>query len=572
MNNTFDIRRSINSDTVIGFTSAKTMKSAGFLDSAKVSAYLMDGQESHRKHLGMINLFKTSHNVGVPFMKGLFEDAAVLEVAEGESITYDLPVNNKETKCYTAEDTSDYTDYPGIDGSFFKIILSFEFTKGDILTYDMQYGDQVMVSEEHEVERVGDNFLHYVQLMTNDKNAVYPKEQLKPGIQYMKVGNALGEFTEGFSSLTLMNNPSGSITNEFLLGSPRGIETFHTAKAARMKSDGLNNYADAMRGRIEKKMEALGGKDKNMFVYGKEFMQGGRRVIDPRTAKVGTTLEYLALMELAQMEAYQLLFGKAATIQTNSGVKRTNEGVWHQIRRGKIITYSRPGGITKSHIAEAANYVYGNSDVPPQERRIKFKAGWFAYQNVVGHLFREEAIAQLGALPAGMLGNDKQTNDTVFQGPLNGLEMKPVVITAVTMPGIGKIEIEHDPSLDYQPFSDRLSGGFYGEGFAHTTHSLVIWDATKEEYSNVSSKVKNASLVEGGNSKANIYYVKPEGSHLQYGYHQGRMASADGSPFDIASTMRTMGREFWATSQSGALVLDTTRYVIIELDRNTLNR
>ena len=34
---------------------------------------------------------------------------------------------------------------------------------------------------------------------------------------------------------------------------------------------------------------------------------------------------------------------------------------------------------------------------------------------------------------------------------------------------------------------------------------------------------------------------------------------------NVASTMKQMGRTFWATSQSSALVLDTTRYVIIEL-------
>ena len=561
-NNTFDIRHSRNSDTVIGFTSVKAMKNANFLDASKVSAYLMDGENSHQKHLGMIDLFQTTHNVGVPFMRDLLKGAAVLEVGEGESITYDLPVNNKEMQCFTAQDTSGYTDYPGIDGNVFKLILNFEFSKGDVLTYDPQYGAQVMVSSDHEVERVGENFLHHVILLTNDKEAYFPKEWLQAGKKWMKIDNRIAEFDEGFSGINMITNPAGSLRNEFILGSPRGVETFMTAKAARMKSPGLNNFTDAMQDKVQKQLEALGGaKEKGMFFYGKANERG----VVKDTMKVGTTLEYLALMELAQMECYSLLFSKAATVQTSKGVKRTNEGVWHQIRRGKRISYARPGGITKDHIQEAAQYVFGNTDIRTLDRTVKFKAGYFAYQNVM-QIFREEAIAQLGALPAGMVGVDKQTQDTVFKGPLNNLELQAVIINTVTIPGIGRVIVEHDPSLDYQPLADRFSAGMFGEGFAHTAYSLVMWDVTDPEYSNV-SKVKNASVIKGGNSKANIYYVKPEEGHLVYGYNHGRMAFQD-NPFDVMATSNHMGSTFWAYSQSGALVLDTTRYVVIELDLN----
>ena len=191
-----------------------------------------------------------------------------------------------------------------------------------------------------------------------------------------------------------------------------------------------------------------------------------------------------------------------------------------------------------------------------------------AYTNVL-QLFREEAIAQLSALPAGMVGVDKQMPE-VFSGSLDKLKMAYVAIEEVPVPGIGIVNIEHDPSLDFQPFSDRLASGFYGEGHAHTTHSLVMWDVTDPEYSNL-SKVKGASLIEGGNKRANIYFVKPEGSHVTYGYNHGRMAFQD-NPADVMASMNYMGSQFWAYSQSGALVLDTTRYVTIELDRNTISR
>ena len=181
-------------------------------------------------------------------------------------------------------------------------------------------------------------------------------------------------------------------------------------------------------------------------------------------------------------------------------------------------------------------------------------------------LFREEALSQLGRLPAGMLGDAAQINDPVFSGKLDELRMEAVQIESVLFPGIGRVIIQHDASLDYQPLSDRFSSGMFGEGEAHTSHSLVIWDASKPEYSNVTSKVKGADLVEDGSKNANIYYVKPEGSHVVYGYEQGRMENGSQNT-NISSSLKYMGKTFWATSQSAALVLDTTRYIIIELKR-----
>lgn len=563
MQNRFDIKQTINGDQVIGFTSAKEMKTRGWLDASKVSAYLMDDEgQAHRKHLGMINLFKTTHKVDIPFMKDLFADSAVLECGEGETITYDLPVSRVEVQCYTAVDTSGELDKPGIDGGIFRLILSQEFTKGDILTYDPMYGDQVIVSEDHEVERSGENFIHYVTLQTNDNREWFPQDKLVAGIQWMKIGHAIAEYGTSYSGINLIKNPSASITNEFILGSPRGVETFVTSKAARMKSPGLNAFTDDMLTDVSNKLEKMGGTARNMFFVAKR----DGATLKGDSMRIGTTLEYLALMELAMMECYSLLFAKSATIMTSNGVKRINEGTWHQIRRGKLIKYARPGGITVDHIHEAASYVYKNSSIPVRERTLRFKAGWFAYQNMM-QIFREEAVNQLNGIPAGMLGTDKQIKDPVFKGNLDELHMQAVVIKQVMIPGIGNVVCEHDPSLDYQPLADRFSAGMYGEGKAHNSYSLVMWDASDAEYSNVNNKVKNADLVEGGNFNSNIYYIKPEGAHVVYGYEQGRMADG-GQTSNVLSSLKYMGKTFWAHSQSGSLVLDTTRYVVIELKRN----
>lgn len=559
-NNLFEIKNSINGDNVIAFTNSKTIKLAGYMDSTKVFADLMsDSDRPHAKHLGLIQLMETTHQLQVPFMKDLFAKSQVLTVEEGQSITYDLPVSREGYKCQTAEDTSTIHDYPGLDDTFFTIILNEEFHSGDLLTYDAMFGEQVFVSSEHEVEPVGENFRHVVKIMTNDKKKSFPKEYLKPGIQYFKVGNVLGEFAERFSGINGYNNPTGSITNEFLLGDPRGVETFYTRKAANMKVPGLNAFSDSMYQNVMQQIEALGGND--MFVVGKRIA-GSSKLSD---ARVGSLLEYFALMELAKMEAYSLMFAKGATIQDANGVRRVNEGVWHSMRRGKLIKYSRPGGITIDHLQEAASYIFKNSNVPIERREIKFKGGFFAAQNVT-QIIRKEALSQLGALPAGMLGNDAQIGQ-VFTGSLDDLTMNAVRISKALIPGLGYVSVEHDPSMDYQPFSERNSSGSYGSGmFAHTSHSLIIEDATSPASSNVDTRVKNASLVPGGAKNANIYYVKPEGPSVTWGYEQGRMANNEGFE-NVASSIKQMGRGFWAYNQSGALVLDVTRYVTIELER-----
>jgi hypothetical protein len=561
MNNQISTFQSINGDSVVHFTSAKEMKLNGWADASRVAAYLMDDEGmSHKKNLGLVNLFATTHKRPLTTMRNLFTKSAVLEVTPFESVTYDLPVSREEHSCYTTHDTSGESDKPGIDGSFFTIYLSEEFTANDTLTYDPHDGEQLIVSDEHPVQPEGDSFKHTVRYLTNDKTKFFPSDQLKAGIKYMKITHVLGEYDTKYSGINLVKNPAGTITNEFILGDPRGVEVSYTGKAASMKSPGLTSFANDTIQKALKNLEMMGGKDSFFManVMNKSF--------DESTMKVGKTIEYLALAELAQMEAYALVYSKAGRVPSGNGTKAVNEGLHHQRRRGKRIKYARPGGITHDKIHEAASYIYKNSPIEPMLRRIKFHCGTMAYANMQ-QLFRDEINQQLNGLPAGMLGNDNQFKGPLLTGPLNALEMQPVVFSAVTIPGIGKIELVLDESLDYLPLTDRFAAGFYGEGgMAWTSYSMVIEDATDPYYSNVDDKVKGASLVEGGSKMSNIYYIKPEGQNVIYGYEQGRMAD-DGKYTNIVSSLKYSGRNFWATSHSAALMLDITRYVCIELER-----
>jgi hypothetical protein len=561
--NVKDIKSSINGDSVIGFTSYKDWKMSEFVDAAKFNAYFLDGEPGqHTKYLGLLNLFATTENVSVPTMRNLLKDAAVLEVAEGQTITYDLAVNREASQCKVIEDTSGDSETPGIDETVFRLILSKPFAKGDILTSDAQRGLQVIVSNDFEIQPWGEGYLHYVTIGENAKAEWYDNSKLKIGVEYHKVGHVMGEFDTDYSTVQISKGPTGSMRNEFLLGDPRGASTFYTMKAANMHSDGLTRISEMAKEEAMARLEALGGKD-SMFIISKNLRDPRGLGLHKGSAMVGSTLEYLVLAELAKMEAHSLMFAQAATIRTNNGTKRINEGLYHQQRRGKLIEYAERGGITMNHIQQAAAYIFKNNTMPILQRRIKFTCGSMAFANME-LLFRDYIKQQLDNMPTELFGTQSKVEGKLFSGPLDALHMNAVVFKSLQVPGVGTIEIELDPSMDYQPFTDRLSTGFFGQGYARTSYSMVIEDVTKPANTNVTSKVNGAKLVEGGKGNANIYYITPETGSLVYGYEQGRMPNG-GQNFNVQSSLKQMAKEFWAHSSSAALMLDTTRYVCIEL-------
>lgn len=569
MNNQFSPAVSINGDLVVGFTSSKDVKNLGWLDASRVSAFLLDGENTHRKHLGMVTLFATTHKRPMSTLRGMLNKSAVLEVTPGESITYDLPVHREKTQATVIMDTSEESAYPGIGETVFPLILNREFSKNSLLTYDPLFGQQVIVSEDHEVEQVGDGFRHYVKLLTMDENESFDPSKLKPGVEYVRLRTVSGEMDQQYGNIELSADPIGSITNEFVLGDVRSLETFYTMKASQMKATGLSKVASETNEKAMNTLERLVGSNKDMYFITNTIKNAEGKLGYSQNAdniRVGPALEYFVLAELALMEATDVTYTKGGIVSGTFGTKRLNEGLWHQYRRGKIITYSRPGGLTIDHLYQAAQYVFKNSDIPTLQRTLRFRAGSMAYNNIM-QLFREQVYHQLESLPNGLFGSTQKVEGKLFEGPLDALKMNAVSFKSVSIPGVGQIEVIWDEALDYQPLTDKVQAGFFGNsGVAWTSYSLLIEDAESAEYSNVRKNVKNANLVNGGTDKANTYYIKPEGSHVVFGYEQGRMADGDKTSF-VQSSMKTMGRTFWAHSSSAALALDVTRQVWIELER-----
>jgi len=556
----------INGDRVISFTDSKKIKMSSYVDLPSLHTWYQE--DPMGRQLGLLDLFSNTMQIRVPLYTEIFKNKQILEVnGVTGRITYDLPVT-KKTGVYTMEDTSDFSEAPGIEGAVFPIVLDTLYTAGDVLTYSKQYGKQVIVSEDYPVENVGENFKHWVFLAELDGAKYFPNDKLKPGIQYFKTGHAMGENSTQYSGIENPNNV-GTITNEFILGNHRGVETSWTMYADKKSFGALEKKAgDFYQGYLNQQVEKVAG---DMFVYG-QIAEGGTPAVPNirrSGATVGSTLEFLALAEYMKIEANQLLFQRAAVITEQNGTKRMNEGLWHQWRRGRLIKYSKPNGITENHIREAAAYIFSSRpDLQYYDRRLKFKCGWQAYQNMLA-IFEKWVVAQTTGMALFNGAAQLLPKNAISGDNLTNLKLSPVVFTEVPIPGIGIVQIEHDASLDFLDGSDRFSAGFNDFGYADTTYSMVIYDASSGEYSNARQNLPNGTtLIEGGN-KGSVYYVKPEGDNMYWGYENGRYAGAKAS--DIVSSLKTMSRSFWVHGMSAFLNTDPSKTIIIELKKIGVN-
>lgn len=551
-----------NGNQAIAFMGGKDVSKYfnGYMDNAALKMWYE--KDPMNNHLGMMNFWnQQSKDQSVTFFDTLMKNKNVIEVDGWEgSFTYDIPIE-QDYGCYTEEDMS-HQEFAGIDESIFYIVLSKEFAAGTVLTYDDTDGMQIIVAEEEEVEPTGTGYKHPVKLVTKNKRAYYPSAKLGKGVQYFDVSHAFGEYGTKFAKVQLPDTP-GSHRFEFQLGSPSGVESYFTGKA-----DSYSMAAGAMavssKDYLNDIMAEMDSNQWGEFAVRMDLDANGKPKM--ATANIGATMEFLTQKYLHKLLGTKLLFQRAGEIKSSNGVKRLNEGLWHQIRRGRIIEYGRPGGITKLHIAEAAEYVFRNSKMRFENRKIKFKCGTQAYYNVL-NLFEDEINSQLSKY-ALLLGADRVLPKSPVSGSsLQDLALEPITFTQVYLPAIGNVDIEWDPSLDNAGRSDRYSGGMHANGADWTTYSMIIWDASSAEYSNRGEGLpKGTKLVEGGNANSNVFIVKPQGPMTYTGTRNGRYDMTKNR--DIASAGQYVGQETWAFSLIDVWLKDPSRFVTIELSKS----
>jgi len=529
---------------------AKLVNSQGYQDFSTLSTWYK--QDELRNHLKLTSWFGQQSTSTVPLFQDVLQNDAVLEVnGWGGKFTYDMPVET-DTRVKTVDDTS-YQQYAGGDGSFFKIVLNREFAPNTTLTCDGLDGDTISVSDAEPVRDLGYGFEHTVTLGTDDPDKTYPSELLGKDIEYFETGGGIAEYGE---KLNLVHMPEGTSYNtyEFELGSPQGVETWTTAKA---------NMVDLKWG--ETNTQDFIGEVEQFYKKGQEVV-----LINDTTPNathkytVASILEMLAIQKFNRNMSTSLMFQRGFTKKTEKGTVRYNEGLWHQMRRGYIITYGKRGGITRSHIKAARDYVFkANPFKSTMESRLKFKCGSEAFENVL-QIFKTEVQLQLSNI-ASLLGADRILPTNPVSGDLYNLQLKPIRFTKVNLPGIGYVEIEEDMSLNYVNITDRNLKGMNPNGADYTTYSMIIWDANDQQYSNNADLPRGTKAI-GNNNEANIYMVAPANDKIYWGRENGRYSVERAT--DIIASAKTMHTSFFIYGFGAMWMKDPSKIVMIELEKS----
>lgn len=549
-----------NGDMIVNFKSKKEVQSInGYQDTTSMSTWYK--QDPDKNNLGMIKLWGQQAISSYPIYTALLEKKALLEV-NGADGYFDYEIAIKDSgKCMTIKDYS--LEYPnaGIDSSIFRIALNKRYAPGVVLSTDMMYAPQVIVTDEEEIRQIPGGWDMPVKFVTNDRSAFYDANLLIKGLQYFKIShNIFGEYGTNYENVDLVDTPT-TMKIRFQLGNMSGAEAYVTGRADMKSFSGAatstKEYLDALRSEVDQRGE---------FAFMTEAANIGKdgKVKNMKALRIGATMQLLVHREHQKSVNTQLLFQKAATFSGTNGITRLNEGIWHQIRRGKLIQYGRPMGMTRANLKEAAEYVFRNNpQLPEEDRYIRFNAGKMMVQNFY-EIFRNEVADQASGLGT-WLGADRVLPKSPVSGTkLTELAMEAVRFTKVYIPGIGNVEVKHDPSLDFYPGADRFSTGMHQNGYAHTTYSAVIWDVADSAYSNNNKIPQGATLVDGGDSGSNMYIVKPEGAQTYWGKENGRYSSETSA--DIISSNKFQMESYFVYSICAAWIKDLTRYCIIELD------
>lgn len=549
-------------DQIIMFTDAKKVKNfQGYFDIPSMSSFYQDDPD--KMHLGMQKFFINQKMVSKGMFPELMQDKKVLEVDGFDgTFTYSVPIK-KKGGCFTNRDMSHQVK-PGIDEGKFLIALNRQYSAGDILTNDPSRGQQIVVMEE-DIDVDGDTFIHTVTLAENDARRYFDSKNLISGIEFVRINQTIfGEYGTNFGAIDVTDGP-GEMKMRYQLGNLRGIESAYTAKADKRGFGGASASTTEFMDTLLSEADQMG----ELAVIANIDKKSQKPT---SVASIGSTVEFLVLRELEKLTATSLMFQKAATIKTSNGVAKLNEGLWHQLRRGKLIKYSRPGGITVSQIKEAVEYVFrGNYMLPTEEREITFNCGKAAYDNVL-EIFAEEVREQIAntSFLQQSSGGSLLPNKLITGSSNQELVLDFVRFTSVMLPGIGRVKINHDINLDHGfGMRDRFSEGFHQNGYAETTYSMVIWDATSQQSSNNLKKVEGAELVDGGDAGSSLYLVKPKGAMTYWGRENGRYDSYKAG--DIVSSHKQLASSFWAYNSVSVVNLDNSRFVMIEIaDQNRL--
>lgn len=535
---------------------------------------LLYQEDNAKYHLGYLGTWGNHTKETFPMISKLLEKGSEILV-DGffGSFTFDKTYYDPKRGMRTVASTvSTVGPFPGIDESTFEIILSQACYPGEIIGTD-PYGDEDQLYVVEKSVSTGEGWSTVVKLTNGSASAYYNPSLLEANINYYKINHVGVEYTTNFAGVDVPTGaPSGSFRARFRLGGIRGIEGYVTGFADIQKEGSKfnipmakSNESDAA---IKQMQREFGVGDKaNMVIMGDRN--------NTQTFRATSIMEYLVEKTLMKRTATSHLWQKPGRIAGENGaVTYLNEGVWHQLRRGKIISIPKYMGITKAHIAEAVDYVYRGTNIPWEERQIIFEVGSLAEENVL-RIYQSEfqqqiqVLATSGALATlfgdGGILNDKQKNE-FMSGPIDDLKVaKLLKVTFIPLIGIGNVKINVNKSLDYLSGNPTDYRGQFKNGYDWTSHSMIIWDALDPRYSNEKLIQEGKTVMGETKIKDNLYLVRPEEGMTFKGQENGRWDR--GKTSNILSSSRSIAQGFWAFNSSAKWVPYPERVVMIELSK-----
>jgi hypothetical protein len=559
-----------NGDMIIARTDSKTIESVGnHYDTNSLKAMYNQDTEAH--NLGLIMLRGQGVTASFPIYSGLLQDKKMLEL-EGNNNFVDYEIAIKDSgKCVTIRDTSAEYPYAGLDETIFRVVLNKKYEPGDFLAPSLYRSKvQIMVDDKggEEVKQVVGGWSHPCIYMTQDRKAFFDPQYLRAGRQFFKVSQSTGgEYGTRYGGVNFGNGGS-TMKIRFQLNNQAGHEFSMTGKAMRGQLSGAVSEMES--GAFAREIEEYGEFGMITKASNLDFTKGGNPTFK-KGSKIAVTSMFPIYLhrEHHKIVAKQVLFQDAATFrgQNGSEIVKLNEGIYKQMRRGKVISYGRPMGMTRADVADAVEYVFIGNNIPTEDRKITFSCGKHVIQNFY-QIFKDEINSQNAGIQ-NLLGADRLLSKSPVSGSdLMNLSYDGVRFTSVNIQGVGHVTVKHDPSLDYRPGEDRFVSGMHSEGLAYTTYSAVIWDTESKAHSNTKQLVSGATLVDGGDNRANMYLVKPKGAMTTFGSEWGRAGTEERGYTDLVSSSRTQMGSWWIYSSVAGLVLDKSRFCIIELDES----
>src|SRR5690606_35025544 len=118
--------------------------------------------------------------------------------------------------------------------------------------------------------------------------------------------------------------------------------------------------------------------------------------------------------------------------------------------------------------------------------------------------------------------------------------------------------------LNFVNITDKNLRGMNPNGSDYTTYSMIIWDASNQEYSNNNDLPKGTTRV-GSNDKANIYLVTQKGDKIYCDKENGPY-NPDKATDTVASD-KTMHSSFFIYGLGALWMAKPELFVTIELER-----